>query len=478
MPKPLTPDERHARGQQARKLVPRSSHSELKPKQSGRNALEILRKSMKGRVPRLIALKYERMAASPFAYFRGAVPVMAYDLGHQPDTGIINQICGDAHVRNLGAYAGLDGRLVFDINDFDETICGPFEWDVKRLATSIILAGRETQVKESKCRDAAEGFLRRYRKSIHIFAAMPILELARYQIHRQMDLAAVAQVLEKAERSTPLRSLDSLTEPGKDQALKHAPASKAAKGSRASAPAAKGAAASKSPARPESRRFRSNPPILERLSATEAAKVLASLTSYAQTLHPERRHFLAGYRPVDVAFKVVGIGSVGLRDYCIYLEGNGSGDPLFLQVKEEAPSAWLPYLPARKRAGTAVASHSATTVKHEGKRVVEGQRAMQLQSDPFLGYTNIEGADYLVRQLNDHKGSVNLGELTEEALCHFADLCGELLARGHARSGDPVALAGYIGHGDRFDDAITRFARGYADQTERDWKELKRWLKK
>ena len=491
MEEALSPGQRQARGQHIRKRIPRSSHAEWKHEQRGRSALDILRDSMKSRLPRLIHLKYERMAASPFGYFRGAVPIMAYDLGHQSNTGIINQLCGDAHVRNLGAYAGLDGRLVFDINDFDETICGPFEWDVKRLATSIILAGREANARESKCREAAGFFLRRYRKSIHLFAEMPILELARYQIHRQTELAAVADVFAKAERSTPLRSLETLTEPIGSAKPKHAKSGAVAKRAKASAApkstatASRSTAASKASAAPQPRRFRSDPPLLERLSPAEAAPVLASLGTYAHTLHPDRRHFLAGYRPVDVAFKVVGNGSVGLRDYCIYLEGNGACDPLFLQVKEEVPSAWLPYLHGRNKARTANPTRPApdgivtpANGASQGKRAVDGQRAMQAQSDPFLGYTVIDGADFLVRQLNDHKGTVNLGQLDEKALCHFADLCGELLARGHARSGDPAALAGYIGHGTRFDKAITDFARIYSDQTEHDWKQLARSRRK
>ena len=190
---------------------------------------------------------------------------------------------------------------------------------------------------------------------------------------------------------------------------------------------------------------------------------MASLSVYRKSLEPERRHFLDQYTPVDVAFKVVGTGSVGLRDFCVYLQGNGIEDPLFLQIKEEAPSAYTHYL----------ADPPAATI-HQGHRVVNGQRAMQLQSDPFLGWTSIKQRDFLVRQLNDHKGSLNLDALTPDALVDYADLCGELLARGHARAGDPVAISGYIGKSARFDDAILKFARAYADQTETDWKQLVR----
>ena len=199
-----------------------------------------------------------------------------------------------------------------------------------------------------------------------------------------------------------------------------------------------------------------------RVTGAQAEKVLGALEPYKEMLEPQRRHLLELYRPVDVAFKVVGTGSVGLRDYCIYFEGNGPGDPLFLQVKEEAASAYTPYLPE---------SHGAA---HAGQRVVEGQRAMQVQSDPFLGWTHMGGRQFLVRQLSDHKGSIEVADLAGGGLEAFAELCGELLARGHARSSDPLAIAGYLGQGDGFAEALGRFGALYADQTERDWQALRR----
>ena len=448
----LSKQERQAAGQSRRKQLPRSGHAHWPKQKSPRSAFALLQQAAQDRVPALLDLKYERMAESPFGYFRGAVPVMAFDLGQHPHTGILNQICGDAHLRNLGAFAGLDGSLTFDINDFDETIRAPFEWDVKRLATSVYLSAREIHQSEANCRDAVRALLRRYRKSIHHFAAMPILDLARYQVHRQTDLEAVAGVFAKAERSTPTHLRDTLTEPtsAKQRTLTPELSRPEATGKQAAPP----------------RVFCSDPPLLERQSTAEAGKVLASLDAYRETIEPERRHLLSRYRPVDVAFKVVGTGSVGLRDYVIYFEGNGLADPLFLQIKQEAASAWAPYL---DDVGADLPKPSS-----QGARVVNGQRAMQVQSDPFLGYTHIEGRGYLVRQLNDHKGSINLGTLDAESLVHYADLCGELLARGHARSGDPDAVAGYIGHGPALDKAITAFARSYADQTEQDWQELRR----
>jgi uncharacterized protein (DUF2252 family) len=390
---------------------------------------------MRGRVPALIQLKYQLMAASPFGYFRGAAPVMAADLAVLPSTGIICQLCGDAHVRNLGAFAAPDGRLVFDINDFDETIRGPFEWDLKRMAASLVLAGRASSHKESAVRETVERFVARYAAQMRAFAKMPSLEVGRFQVHRLGQVEPVLDALLKAERATPLHTLEKLTEPstssGKDK-----------------------------PGAP--RRFIESEPTLTRVTGRKAAAVLASLGSYREMLEPQRQHLLSLYRPVDVAFKVVGTGSVGLRDYCIYFEGNGPKDPLFLQIKEEPASAYAPYLP------------DAAPPRHNGQRVAEGQKAMQVQSDPFLGWTRISGRDYLVRQLNDHKGSIDLEDLAGSGLEAYGEVCGELLARGHARSGDPLILSGYIGSGDGFAEALAKFGSAYADQTEKDWNELKR----
>ena len=436
MSTPLNYAERHALGVRARKQVARSAHGTFDHKACPQDPLHLLKEAEGGRLPRFLKIKHERMAASPFGFFRGAVPIMAADLACHPNTGITTQLCGDAHVLNLGAYAALDGRLVFDINDFDETIRGPFEWDVKRLATSLLLAGRAAGIKRNVRQQAIENFTARYRRSMREFAVMPVLDLIRYQIHRLADIDPVASILRTAERSTPPKSLAKLTESIDDG---------------------------------KSRRFRSQPPLLERVSAKEAEAVLASLGPYTRTLQPERRHFLEQYRPVDVAFKVVGTGSVGLRDYCVYFEGVARAeftDPLFLQVKEETLSAYSSYLPE------GAAGHT-----HQGHRAVDGQRAMQLTSDPFLGYTTLEGRDYLVRQLNDHKASLDINTLTPQGLLGYADLCGELFARGHARAGDPVEISGYLGNSERFDQAILAFARTYADKTENDWGLLKSSLK-
>jgi uncharacterized protein (DUF2252 family) len=429
-----SPQERRKFGQTRRKQIGRQEHCTLNPKARPAAALELLERSAHGRVPSLVKLKYELMADSPFAYFRGAAPVMAADLAVVPNTGIVSQLCGDAHVRNLGAFAAPDGRLVFDINDFDETIRGPFEWDLKRMAASLVLAGRASGHKESGARKAAEACMERYSAQMLEFAHMPHLEVGRFQVHRMGMAKPVHAALLKAERATPLHTLEQLTEP-----------------------------VSTDPSAP--RHFRESKPMLTRVSAAQSAAVLASLIPYRAMLEPQRQHLLSFYRPIDVAFKVVGTGSVGLRDYCVYMEGNSLGDPLFLQIKEEVASAYAPYLP------------DAQPAHHNGQRVADGQRAMQLQTDPFLGWTHIGSRSFLVRQLNDHKGSIELEDLASGGLKAYAEVCGELLARGHARSGDPLVIAGYLGSGGGFAEALGKFGSLYADQTEKDWEDLRHWRK-
>jgi uncharacterized protein (DUF2252 family) len=407
-----------------RKILPRVDLALWNPKARQRTPADLLAESVRDRVPLLIKIKNERMAASPFGFFRGAVPVMAYDLSLEPNTGIMSQLCGDAHVQNLGAYEGLDGRLIFDINDFDETIRGPFEWDVKRMATSIMLAGDTARIKAAGCTQASALFLSAYCEMMQQFARMPVLAVARFLVHRLSSVQPISKILLQAERSTPLRLLDSLT-----------------------VETAKG------------RVFKSNPPVLRPVTGKEAKAVLDSLPEYTQSLLPERRHFFAQFTPVAVAFKVVGTGSVGLRDYCILMHGNGVADPMFLQIKQEAKSAYLPYLPQR-----------TPLPANDGQRTVEGQRAMQVQSDPLLGWTTIDGRSYLVRQLNDHKAAINIATIKAAGLGAYAQVCGEMLARGHARSGDPRVIAGYIGSGTRFKQGILGYARAYATQTVEDWK--------
>jgi uncharacterized protein (DUF2252 family) len=430
----MTPEERRKLGQARRKQVGRQQHCTLNCKARRTSSWELLQRAAKGRVPKLVKLKWELMAQSPFGYFRGAVPVMAADLAVLPNTGILTQICGDAHVRNLGAFAAPDGRLVFDINDFDETIRGPFEWDLKRMAASLVLAGRESGHKNGSARDAVIQCITQYAALMKTFAQMPALEVARFQVHRIGTVHPIHDALLKAERATPLHTLESLTVPAGGESH-------------------------------SSRRFKQQDLHLWRVTGREQDEVLAALGPYRSMLEPQRQHLLSLYRPVDVAFKVVGTGSVGLRDYCIYFEGNGPADPLFLQMKEEPASGYAAYLP------------DAHPPHHNGQRAVEGQRSMQVQSDPFLGWTQMGGRDYLVRQLNDHKGSIELTDLEGDGLAAFAQVCGELLARSHARAGDPLTIAGYLGGGSGFAQALADFGSDYASQTEKDWQDLRRILK-
>jgi uncharacterized protein (DUF2252 family) len=426
-----TPEERRGLGQSRRKQLRRQENDQLNIKARKATPLSLLQRVERGRVPALLKLKHQLMAQTPFSYFRGAAPIMAADLAVVPNTGIEAQLCGDAHVRNLGAFAAPDGRLVFDINDFDETIRGPFEWDLKRMAASLVLAARESRHKESSAQQAVVQCMLRYCEQMRAFAKMPLLEVGRFQVHRLGNVEPIHKSLLKAERATPLHTLEQLTEatPGKPNGP---------------------------------RRFKQIERCLWRITGSKAEKVLEALAPYSEMLESQRKHLLSLYRPVDVAFKIVGTGSVGLRDYCVYFEGNGPNDPLFLQIKEEAPSAYSPYLP------------NAQPCPQNGQRVVIGQRAMQLQSDPFLGWTHIGARHFLVRQLNDHKGSIDLTDLAGTGLMAFGEVCGELLARGHARSSDPLVIAGYLGNGVTFAQALAKFGSLYADQTERDWQALRR----
>jgi uncharacterized protein (DUF2252 family) len=376
-----------------------------------------------GRLSQLLPEKHKRMRVSPFAFFRGAAALMASDLAATPQTGITVQLCGDAHVRNLGAYTALDGSLVFDINDFDETIAGPWEWDVKRLATSLILAADESGQSAGRCEDSVRLFVSSYRDFLRAFGVMRFATLSRYRITRRQGTPLLDEIFREAERVTPMRNLEKLTTKRSGRV-----------------------------------RFHDRSPVLEHVSQRVGAEVVGALGSYVATLIASRRRTFERYRPVDVAFKLVGTGSVGTRDYIVLLFGNGPGDPLFIQVKQELPSCYAPYL------------RQAKTTRHEGQRVAEGQQMMQTLSDPFLGYTRFGGYDYLVRQLADHKAALDPAELNRRTLNEYAVLCGEALAKGHARSGDAALLAGYAGKGSKLDDAVTAFAAAYADQVKADYK--------
>jgi uncharacterized protein (DUF2252 family) len=413
--------ERRDSGKSCRQVLGRVDQCHWKPPSTRHDPVELLVEASRDRLSELLPIKWARMAASPFGFFRGAVPVMAADLASLPTTGITVQICGDAHVRNLGAFASPTGALVFDINDFDETMSGPWEWDVKRLSTSLILSGGEAGQSAGACKEAVESFVAEYRKSVNYCSKLTVLELARYTVHRHMEAGPLVELIEKAERATPQHSLEKLTQN-----------------------------------RDGGRRFKEAKPLLTAVSDKTRRDVLTALEGYRATLSQDRLHFLARYQPVDVAFKVVGTGSVGTRDYVILCFGNGSEDPLFLQMKEEPASAY--------------AKHLKAEIPHNhGERVVQGQRLMQAQSDIFLGWTRMDGRDYLVRQLADHKAAIDAENLKGRGLSEYAKMCGEVLGKGHARSGDACVLDGYFGDDEKLDNAIAEFAVAYADQSTADY---------
>ena len=423
--------ERQEFGKNQRGVVGRTAQSEFSARDRRFDPIEILLTSEAGRVPKLLPLKYLRMSASPFAFFRGAVSIMAADLARLPHCGLNVQLCGDAHVQNMGSFAAPDGRLIFDINDFDETIRGPWEWDVKRMAASIILAGREAGQKRPARRAAAEAFVDSYCRSMSQFSHQPILQVARHIINREKGVRPIHDALLESQRIKPVDLFKKLVASGER--------------------------------RPP--RFRVLRPICWRVTGKVAREVLASLKTYRETLSPERKYLFDFFRPVDVGFKVVGTGSVGLRDYVVLLEGNGAKDPLFLQIKQEVKSAYASDLPASQ-------------YDHQGRRAAEGQKAIQPAHDLLLGWTKFGGHEYLVRQLHDHKGSIDLKTLRGRGLEELAVVAGELLARGHARTGDMAAIHGYCGGGVKIANAIRDFASHYADQTEADFARFKSAIKK
>jgi uncharacterized protein (DUF2252 family) len=415
---------RYDAGRKLRERLPRADQAHWKTSPHRADPLTTIATVGRGRVASLQSEKYRRMRKTPFAFFRGAAVLMASDLEALPSTGLTAQLCGDAHVFNLGAYAAPDGRLVFDINDFDETTPGPWEWDVKRLATSLVLAGQDCGQSEGRCMEGVRTMVASYRQHLHEFALMPFAALGRHLITRRRDSDVLDEIFANAQRVTPDRNLQKLAN---------------RIGGRF--------------------RFHDKDPNLEHVSAKTAADVVKALTAYASTLTASRQRTFGRYRPADVAFKRVGTGSIGTRDYVVLLFGNNAHDPLFLQVKQELPSCCAPYLPAPRPRFT-----------HHGRRVAEGQQMMQTASDPFLGYTRWGGHDYLVRQLADHKAGIEAGELKRGVLLDYARLCGEVLAKGHARTTDAAMLAGYVGGSVKLDRAIAAFAVAYAEHSTRDYR--------
>jgi uncharacterized protein (DUF2252 family) len=424
-----TPQSRLKFGRDQRSRLSRSALGELKKRGPNFDPIKLLLASAQSRWAKLLPIKYSRMNASAFAFFRGAVSIMAADLARHPHTGLTVQLCGDAHVQNLGSFEGPDSRLVFDINDFDETTPGPWEWDVKRMAASIVLAGAESGHTRQRCTTSVEVFANAYCTTLERLAEEPVLTAARFQIHRMKKAAAISAALRQAQRANPC-----------DLLKKYARVSRSGF------------------------HFKQIPNQIWRVSPADRRAVLQSLALYRKSLAPERQHWFEFFRPLDVAFKIVGTGSVGLRDYVVLMQGNGSEDPLFLQIKQEVASAYAPYLKQ---------PHYA----NNGQRVVDGQRRIQPLSDLLLGWTRIGDNDYLVRHLNDHKGSIDLDSLRGEGLESLAIVAGELLARGHARSGDALAIKGYIGSCGKVLKAIAKFALEYAELTESDFDAFQKAIK-
>jgi uncharacterized protein (DUF2252 family) len=446
----LTPDERAASGKAARATVPLEAHAEFEPQKS-RDPVGLLLGQAKTRVPDLVPIRHGRMLVSPFTFYRGAALVMAADLHSTPTTDLRTQLCGDAHLSNFGAYASPERRLVFDINDFDETLPGPFEWDVKRLAASFVVAGRANGFTRKQYRKATLAATESYRTTMRAFAAQPILTvwyahlemeqaLADYKAtlsprqlkERKARIKATEGTLAKARTRDSLQAIGKLTSVVDGQ-----------------------------------RQISSNPPLIIRLDdmvdldPKEVREQLGALIdSYRNTLQSDRQRLLDHFRLIDVAHKVVGVGSVGTRAWILLLESGVENEALLLQAKQAGPSALTGYA-------------GKSDYRNNGERVVAGQHLMQASSDIFLGWlrarpTGGRYTDYYLRQLRDWKVSAVIEDMIPPGMEQYARWCGWTLARAHARAGDRIAIASYLGKSTKFDNAIADFADAYADQNERD----------
>ncbi|WP_369168820.1 DUF2252 domain-containing protein [Streptomyces sp. R28] len=430
MTTPTTPADRALRGKAARKQVPRSAHAAWIPSADRPDPVAVLERQGRDRLPELLPIRYGRMAGSPLAFLRGAAAVMAADLAAVPHTGLTVQLCGDAHLLNFGLYASPERALLFDLNDFDETFPGPFEWDVKRLAASVAVAARENGHPEAKVGRAALETVTAYRTAVRRLARLGELDVwyARIDAEQLLSLARSARhrrrvesSLGRARRRTSLQAYGKLTDVVDGR-----------------------------------RRIIHDPPLLEPAGTSDMASLRKIFSDYRSTLAEERRLLLDRYRFVDAARKVVGVGSVGLRCFIVLLAGRDTDDPLFLQLKEARRSVLEEHLPS----GPYV---------HPGHRVVVGQRLLQAASDIFLGWmSGPQGRAFYWRQLRDMKSSADVAGMSPDDLLSYARLCGTALARAHARSGDRIAIAGYLGSADTFDRAVRDFALAYADRTAAD----------
>ena len=428
-----TRPELQAYGRSLRKRASRRSHALWKPDPQRPDPVDILRSQESDRVEELVPIRYGRMATSPFAFYRGAAALMAWDLARTPAAGINVQACGDAHVDNFGAYASPERRLVFDINDFDETLPAPWEYDIKRMAVSVLLAARDQKWGDDTGMDSVRSAVHRYCKTLHLLSQMTTLEI--HYAH-----AESSQLIEESEDPRFADALHGIVEKARKRTHLQT--------FRKEVTTVDGQL-----------RFVENPPLLVRLPDEEHERFHALFNSYRDTLQDNRRHVLEKYRFRDAARKVVGVGSVGLRAYVILLQGRGDPDPLLVQVKQAVSSVLTPYV---GRSG----------YERHGQRVVVGQRLMQAISDPFLGWTPFAERDFYVRQLRDMKGQTGPADSAYVFEASMS-LCGETLARAHARSIDPALLRGYLGRkGGPMVESIVAFARAYAEQSERDYERL------
>jgi uncharacterized protein (DUF2252 family) len=449
----LSRADRVARGKDARAAAPLESHAEFRPGRS-RDPVGLLLGQAESRVPELVPVRHGRMLVSPFTFYRGAALPMAADLAGTPASGLRVQLCGDAHLSNFGAFASPERNLVFDVNDFDETLPGPFEWDVKRLAASLAVAGRDNGFPAKACRKAAVAAAEGYRMAMRGFAEQPFLDVW----YAHLDIEPALSQFRSGVKAKRLKEFEKL------MAKAHTRDSTQVLGKLTALVDGR-------------RRIISTPPTIvpvEEVFADVQAdaiyeQVRGVLGKYRRTLQSDRRHLLEQFTLVQVARKVVGVGSVGTRAWILLMDAGDGVEPLFLQAKEAQPSVLAEYC-GRSR------------YSNQGERVVAGQHLQQAQSDIFLGWTRITGPDNLdrdfyVRQLRDWKFSVPTEVMLPPGMTAYARLCGWTLARAHARSGDRVALAAYLGGSARFDQAIADFAETYADQNELDYAALQAAVK-
>jgi uncharacterized protein (DUF2252 family) len=423
-------DERYELGRALRKQAPRSAFGDWTATGGRPDPIEAIIAAHVGRVPWLIPVRVGRMAASPYAFLRGAANIMAADFAGLPATGITPVVCGDAHLGNFGFYASPERELVFDLNDFDEAHPGAWEWDLRRLVTSVWVAGRQNGSAEDECADAVDRCTAAYRQQVRYLADQPLLARS----FERLDVDQLGAGASPALRKEVKRAVRRARKRTSDRALPRF-----------------------TEQRDGARRIVQEPPLITRPTVAVAEQLAAGLDDYLGTLPPHWARILGGYSLVDMAHKVVGVGSVGLRAYVALLEGSSPDDVLFLQLKQARRSVLGPYVHGD------VAWHA-----HQGQRVVEYQQALQTVSDPLLGWTTVGDHQYYVRQFRDMKGAITVDGIDAAALADYAGVCGSLLAKGHARTSGASMIAGYVGHGQALDEALRRFARAYADQTEAD----------